>query len=268
MRRYQREIGFVLLCCLVVGSLVSYFFHQLKREKSETTATVYSFVPPHPEALLRIQETHTWLKHIAGGERERRLFETHIPVFFFRLFEEMPMHDVLFSFHTEGVICLVKATPLEAKRLSATTRRLLSYYPPEKQIIGTTQLTYYTDGPQRFLGTFYREGIWVASYHKRLLEQAWQTDAHTLPDFPAASSSVNLLFPYHTEWTQANIYKSEGRLSAFLRFPVEMFPTDSLQTAFADTLRHQCCHHLQLPIDSLTWESTSDDDALYITLRY
>ena len=201
MRRHQREIGFILMGCLVVGSVVSFFFHQLKREKSETAVTVYSFVPPHPEALLCIQETDTWLKQIpphpeallciqetdtwlkqiASGERERRLFESHIPVFFIHLFEATPAHEVLFSFHNEGVICLVKATPFEAKRLSATTRNLLANYPPEKQIIGTTQLTYYTDGPQRFLGTFYREGIWVASYHKRLLEQAWQTDVHLNP---------------------------------------------------------------------------------------
>ena len=268
MRRHQREISFILMGCLVVGSVVSFFFHQLKREKSETAVTVYSFVPPHPEALLCIQETDTWLKQIASGERERRLFESHIPVFFIHLFEATPAHEVLFSFHNEGVICLVKATPFEAKRLSATTRNLLANYPPEKQIIGTTQLTYYTDGPQRFLGTFYREGIWVASYHKRLLEQAWQTDVHPLPDFPSASSTVNLLLPYDTEWTQANIYKSEGRLSAFLRFPVEKFPNDSLQTAFADTLQRHFCHYLHLPIDSLAIESMSDDDALYITLRY
>ena len=267
MRRYQRELGFVLVAFLVVGSIVSYFFHQLKREKSETAATVYSFVPPHPEALLRIQETNTWLKLIAGGERERRLFEEHIPVFFFHLFEEIPVHEVLFSFHAEGVVCLVKANPLEAKRLSATTQHLLDNYPPKKQVIGTTQLSYYTDGPQRFLGTFYREGIWVASYHKRLLEQAGQT-THSLPHFPAASSTVNLLFPYDKEWMQANIYKSEGRLSAFLRFPVDTFPNDSLQISLADTLQRRFCHRLHLPLDSVTVESTSDDDALYLTLRY
>jgi hypothetical protein len=135
-------------------------------------------------------------------------------------------------------------------------------FAPQKQKRDGITFTYYPDTENRFFGYYQHEGIWVASYSKKLLEEVAQIQrnrqSYLLPDqdrlrksfdknaplnLMVQSDSLDLYvsLPDSTEWgirkgwLGADLFMNENHLCYFGSLPYNS-TADSLYTSLGDTL--------------------------------
>lgn len=292
MKRYQKEIAITLVCLLIAGGFVYYFFQSIKWEKQEAKANSYLLVPSSVEAMLFLDKSENLFLNKLKQTDKSDFLSRYIPPLYLDLFRNIPVNQLLLSFHSEGVVCYLPTTPREEKQLRSGLAHLLNTYPPHRQKWQDIDLYYYADKENRFAGCFYAGGYWVSSYNKGLLEQVLRNtlptaeskigadsmflgrgkaavklylSAKELPLFVTQGDSI--VWKYEKDWINADIYTAQDRLSAFLDFPIA-HSADTLNAAIVDTFRLHFGQYLRLSIDTLSAQFSSDESALYITLSY
>ena len=231
-----------------------------------------------------------------GGTLEKTpgmdILQRWIPEAFLYLLRQEPETPfLLFSFHQEGVICYAKANKKQAEKLEHDIlRTYFSAYEPQEEILHDIRFRYYADTGSRFLGCYQHEGVWVASYSKRLLEQVVrkqllpqeQSDGDELSPFFRQfdrNATANLLFPsdgwqiqvarhdtilwkYNLPWVCTDLFPSEGNICGFCSFPYAV-PNDSLYEAMGDSLAIQL--EALFPRLHVTPQTSQDSSEVYFT---
>ena len=169
-------------------------------------------------------------------------------------------------------------------------RTYFSAYEPQEEILHDIRFRYYADTGSRFLGCYQYEGVWVASYSKRLLEQVVrkqllpqeQADEDELSPFFRQfdrNATANLLFPsdgwqiqvarhdtilwkYNLPWVCTDLFPSEGNICGFCSFPYAV-PNDSLYEAMGDSLAIQL--EALFPRLHVTPQTSQDSSEVYFT---
>ena len=292
MRRLKEDIGIIVLSLLIAAVSASYFLGFLQREKEAETQDLYYLLPSQPKSVLAINQptafAHLLLEKTPGMD----ILQRWIPEAFLYLLRQEPETPfLLFSFHQEGVICYAKANKKQAEKLEHDIlRTYFSAYEPQEEILHDIRFRYYADTGSRFLGCYQHEGVWVASYSKRLLEQVVrkqllpqeQTDEDSLSPFFRQfdrNATANLLFPsdgwqiqvarhdtilwkYNLPWVCTDLFPSEGNICGFCSFPYAV-PNDSLYEAMGDSLAIQL--EALFPRLHVTPQTSQDSSEVYFT---
>ena len=292
MRRLKEDIGIIVLSLLIAAVSASYFLGFLQREKEAETQDLYYLLPTQPKSVLAINQptafVHLLLEKTPGVD----ILQRWIPEAFLYLLRQEPETPfLLFSFHQEGVICYAKANKKQAEKLEHDIlRSYFSAYEPQEEILHDIRFRYYADTGSRFLGCYQHEGVWVASYSKRLLEQVVrkqllpqeQSDEDSLSPFFRQfdrNATANLLFPsdgwqiqvarhdtilwkYNLPWVSTDLFPSEGNICGFCSFPYAV-PNDSLYEAMGDSLAIQL--EALFPRLHVTPQTSQDSSEVYFT---
>lgn len=292
MRRLKEDIGIIVLSLLIAAVSASYFLGFLQREKEAETQDLYYLLPTQPKSVLAINQptafAHLLLEKTPGMD----ILQRWIPEAFLYLLRQEPETPfLLFSFHQEGVICYAKANKKQAEKLEHDIlRTYFSAYEPQEETLHDIRFRYYADTGSRFLGCYQHEGVWVASYSKRLLEQVVrkqllpqeQTDEDSLSPFFRQfdrNATANLLFPsdgwqiqvarhdtilwkYNLPWVCTDLFPSEGNICGFCSFPYAV-PNDSLYEAMGDSLAIQL--EALFPRLHVTPQTSQDSSEVYFT---
>lgn len=292
MRRLKEDIGIIVLSLLIAAVSASYFLGFLQREKEAETQDLYYLLPSQPKSVLAINQptafAHLFLEKTPGVD----ILQRWIPeAFLYFLRQEPETPFLLFSFHQEGVICYAKANKKQAEKLEHDIlRSYFSAYEPQEETLHDIRFRYYADTGSRFLGCYQHEGVWVASYSKRLLEQVVrkqllpqeQTDEDSLSPFFRQfdrNATANLLFPsdgwqiqvarhdtilwkYNLPWVCTDLFPSEGNICGFCSFPYAV-PNDSLYEAMGDSLAIQL--EALFPRLHVTPQTSQDSSEVYFT---
>lgn len=292
MRRLKEDIGIIVLSLLIAAVSASYFLGFLQREKEAETQDLYYLLPTQPKSVLAINQptafAHLLLEKTPGMD----ILQRWIPeAFLYFLRQEPETPFLLFSFHQEGVICYAKANKKQAEKLEHDIlRTYFSAYEPQEEILHDIRFRYYADTGSRFLGCYQHEGVWVASYSKRLLEQVVrkqllpqeQSDEDELSPFFRQfdrNATANLLFPsdgwqiqvarhdtilwkYNLPWVCTDLFPSEGNICGFCSFPYAV-PNDSLYEAMGDSLAIQL--EALFPRLHVTPQTSQDSSEVYFT---
>ena len=292
MRRLKEDIGIIVLSLLIAAVSASYFLGFLQREKEAETQDLYYLLPTQPKSVLAINQptafVHLLLEKTPGVD----ILQRWIPEAFLYLLRQEPETPfLLFSFHQEGVICYAKANKKQAEKLEHDIlRSYFSAYEPQEETLHDIRFRYYADTGSRFLGCYQHEGVWVASYSKRLLEQVVrkqllpqeQTDEDSLSPFFRQfdrNATANLLFPsdgwqiqvarhdtilwkYNLPWVSTDLFPSEGNICGFCSFPYAV-PNDSLYEAMGDSLAIQL--EALFPRLHVTPQTSQDSSEVYFT---
>ena len=292
MRRLKEDIGIIVLSLLIAAVSASYFLGFLQREKEAETQDLYYLLPTQPKSVLAINQptafAHLLLEKTPGMD----ILQRWIPEAFLYLLRQEPKTPfLLFSFHQEGVICYAKANKKQAEKLEHDIlRTYFSAYEPQEEILHDIRFRYYADTGSRFLGCYQHEGVWVASYSKRLLEQVVrkqllpqeQSDEDELSPFFRQfdrNATANLLFPsdgwqiqvarhdtilwkYNLPWVSTDLFPSEGNICGFCSFPYAV-PNDSLYEAMGDSLAIQL--EALFPRLHVTPQTSQDSSEVYFT---
>lgn len=292
MRRLKEDIGIIVLSLLIAAVSASYFLGFLQREKEAETQDLYYLLPTQPKSVLAINQptafAHLLLEKTLGVD----ILQRWIPeAFLYFLRQEPETPFLLFSFHQEGVICYAKANKKQAEKLEHDIlRTYFSAYEPQEEILHDIRFRYYADTGSRFLGCYQHEGVWVASYSKRLLEQVVrkqllpqeQSDEDELSPFFRQfdrNATANLLFPsdgwqiqvarhdtilwkYNLPWVCTDLFPSEGNICGFCSFPYAV-PNDSLYEAMGDSLAIQL--EALFPRLHVTPQTSQDSSEVYFT---
>ena len=292
MRRLKEDIGIIVLSLLIAAVSASYFLGFLQREKEAETQDLYYLLPSQPKSVLAINQptafAHLFLEKTPGVD----ILQRWIPEAFLYLLRQEPETPfLLFSFHQEGVICYAKANKKQAEKLEHDIlRSYFSAYEPQEETLHDIRFRYYADTGSRFLGCYQHEGVWVASYSKRLLEQVVrkqllpqeQSDEDELSPFFRQfdrNATANLLFPsdgwqiqvarhdtilwkYNLPWVCTDLFPSEGNICGFCSFPYAV-PNDSLYEAMGDSLAIQL--EALFPRLHVTPQTSQDSSEVYFT---
>ena len=292
MRRLKEDIGIIVLSLLIAAVSASYFLGFLQREKEAETQDLYYLLPTQPKSVLAINQPTAFVHLLLEKTPGMDILQRWIPEAFLYLLRQEPETPfLLFSFHPEGVICYAKANKKQAEKLEHDIlRSYFSAYEPQEETLHDIRFRYYADTGSRFLGCYQHEGVWVASYSKRLLEQVVrkqllpqeQTDEDSLSPFFRQfdrNATANLLFPsdgwqiqvarhdtilwkYNLPWVSTDLFPSEGNICGFCSFPYAV-PNDSLYEAMGDSLAIQL--EALFPRLHVTPQTSQDSSEVYFT---
>ena len=292
MRRLKEDIGIIVLSLLIAAVSASYFLGFLQREKEAETQDLYYLLPSQPKSVLAINQPTAFVHLLLEKTPGMDILQRWIPEAFLYLLRQEPETPfLLFSFHQEGVICYAKANKKQAEKLEHDIlRSYFSAYEPQEETLHDIRFRYYADTGSRFLGCYQHEGVWVASYSKRLLEQVVrkqllpqeQSDEDSLSPFFRQfdrNATANLLFPsdgwqiqvarhdtilwkYNLPWVSTDLFPSEGNICGFCSFPYAV-PNDSLYEAMGDSLAIQL--EALFPRLHVTPQTSQDSSEVYFT---
>lgn len=258
--RIRREIIFFPIAVIIVLSVIWFFFGNIENKKKTIQTDLYALTAPNPYAILAINRPVSFTKHMLASKPVYDAFTGKIPdIYLSLLSENKEQSTTLLSFHPQGIVYYSKTnTPVGNK----IPEKFFNSFAPQMQTKGDITFSYYPDTGNQFFGCFQYHNIYVASYSKKLLEEAADilaSSPHTLsarqkqlrktfdPNAPLNlminSDSLDLYvktgntteWRINDYWLGADIFMSEGNICCFGSVPY--FQTsDSLYQALADTL--------------------------------
>ncbi|WP_046149886.1 hypothetical protein [Parabacteroides sp. HGS0025] len=283
MMAYKREIVIFIITALATLSAVYYFFGDMEEGKNVAQTDLYTLTAPSPAAILSVNRPAAFAKLILTKQPVYQAFASEIPEIFLSIVQKNTAIPALqFSFHTQGVVMYAKADKsivdnIENKILKSS----FGAFEPQKQKKGEITFTYFPDAGNRFFGYYQYEGIWVASYSKKLLEEVatMQTnhtnqlqkeqihlckslDRNAPLNLLIRSEKLNLYvktndstqWKIDDRWLGADLFESEGNICYFSNLPYHA-PADTLYRTIADTLSLRLEQYFpQLHISSQSYE--------------
>lgn len=283
MKDHRREIVIFILTALATLSAVYYFFGDMKKGMNVAQTDLYTLTAPSPEAILTVNRPAIFAGMILSKKPVYQAFASEIPEIFLSIIRKNKELSALqLSFHTQGVVMYAKAdkntvSHIESEILSST----FASFAPQKQTKGEITFIYFPDTDNRFFGYYQYNGIWVASYSKKLLEEVADIqrnqknylqkeqvklrktlDKNAPLNLMIQSEKLNLyvrtgdstLWKISDRWLGADLFESEGNICYFSSLPY-LAPADTLYRTIADTLSLRLEQRFpQLHISSQSYE--------------
>ena len=264
MKADKREIVTFIIAALATLVAVWFFLSKMQKEKETVRTDLYTLVAPASDAILSVNRPAAFTKYILSRNSERDAFASKVPDIYLSIIQNN--HDLpwlLLSFHPQGVVFYAQAGNSLAGRIEKNTlQKSFGSFAPQKQKRNGITFTYYPDAGNRFFGYYQHEGIWVASYSKKLLEEVAQIQrnrqSYLFPDqdrlrhsfdrnaplnLMVQSDSLDLYISLpdsaewriRKEWVGADLFMNKNHICYFGSLPYNS-AADSLYTSLGDTL--------------------------------
>jgi|GEM_PF-212790 hypothetical protein len=291
MREYRKEIIIALISIAGAILAVWFFFFSIDEKKVTIQGDLYTVIASNPDALVCINRPSLLTKIILSDKNKQDLFTSRIPEIFLSILDKAKGNSFyLISFHTQGVVMYTKATLEQADEI--TYNILHSYfnsYNPQRIFVDGIEYTFYAIPGNRFFVTYYSNGIWAASYSKKLLENVaiqQKTGQSSLSEgilsqrklldrnaplniiVPAENLNVYVQTNDSTQitlgngWVYADIFTSENNLCFFTGIPYNK-SLDSIYPLLADTLTLRL--KTFYPQHNFFFQLNNDNERIYYT---
>lgn len=291
MKTHKREIVIYTLAALAILSAVCYFFGKMKESKEVVQTDLFSLTAPEPYAILTVNRPATFAKMMLAKPRIYQVFASEIPEIYLSILKQnTTIPSLQFSFHPSGIVMYAKADKSIAERIeSEILRKTFNSFAPQIQTKGEIAFTYFPDTDNRFFGFYRYNGIWVASYSKKLLEKVADMQINNKNHITEeeaklyktldVNAPLNLLiksekldlFPkandlsqwgFNGKWLGADLFESEGNICYFSNLPYYE-PADTLYQTIIDTLSVRL--KKQFPQLHITGQSYEENGKFYYT---
>lgn len=268
--------AFMILISITIATII-FFYKNMSDVKFVATVNPYSLIVPTPKAVFAINRPLVFERIILPMDHIRQAFEEHIPPIFLSLIREnSDLSSFLIAYYQQGDILYAPMENYMADRLFKQLDASF-IYPAQEREEASIPVRYYPDAEKRFFGCYFHDGIFVASYNRKLLiEVAERQQAHAarvLPELNEAlkkagkSATLNLFVPsgpldlhvqindttewrIKDQWLALDLFFSEGNLCCFNEQPYE----ERLDSLFKD---------MRYPYFSIWNNSTFRLDHLY-----
>ena len=177
MRTKKREIIIFIIVILATLMTIGIFFNILKTKKETTQANLFSLIAPSPYAILKVNQPSSFSKYILSKPKTHTLFASAIPTIYLEIIQNHPtLEAAQISFHPQGIVFYAQADDKKVTQITKETlQKQFNSFAPQTQTINELTFTYYPDTDNNFFGCYHAQGIWVASYSQKLLEEVAST---------------------------------------------------------------------------------------------
>ncbi|WP_297901927.1 hypothetical protein [uncultured Parabacteroides sp.] len=286
----KKDITIFIVLFLVTISCVGYFYKNMSDEQLVATADPYGLIIPTPKAIFAINHPSVFERMILPMKNIHKVFSDHISSIFLSLIQENPdLSSFLIAYYPQGDILYVPMNNYTAKRIFKQLDASFAF-PAQRQEEASIPVRYYPDIDKLFLGCYYHEGIFVASYNRKLLVETMERQqAHPVRIIPeleelinkkGKSSTMNLFLPSapldlythindSTEWRMRNqwlavdLFYSEGNLCCFNEQPYEEISEEVYQN-LCDTITNRI--NQLFPQIKTTAQVSHDEAVAYFTV--
>lgn len=265
MTASKRDIAIFLCLSVAMILAIRYFYKGMSDERSVSATDPYTLIAPTPQAVLAINRPHSFSKVMLPTPNIRKVFAQHIPEAYLSLIEENPdLSSFLIAYYPQGEILFAPADQEMAKRLLKQWDAAFPF--PAQRLEGyAIPMYYYPDTDKRFLGCYYHNGLFVASYQRKLLlltAERERAKATVLPEIQKAiakseSSTIDLFLPGQSldlhiqsgdtlswslppQWLALDLFFSDGSLCCLNEQPYEeRLDTAGFYQSLRDTIRNK-----------------------------
>lgn len=263
MKAYLKELTISCIVIALALLIIWGFLNRINEGKAADQTDLYSLIADAPKALVSINRPSLFTRTILPRPLSQEILNKYIPdVYLSMVRKASPNKSFLFSFHPQGVVMYTKADKSQTGKIEQTV--LAPYfktYKPQRQVKNHVHYTYFADTGNRFFGYYHHEGIFVASYSKKLLEEVADRQLHNLSPLSADLKDIidkqdrnipmNIVIPadllnitvslndstvweMKNNWLSTDLFISEGSICGYSTYPGTGLP-DSLYTTLADT---------------------------------
>lgn len=262
--KIKRDIVLFSIAALATLAAVWFFFSNMQEKKRAVRIDLYTLVPPVSDATLAVNRPTIFARHILTQPSLYQAFASKIPEIYLSIIRNnQQIPSLLFSFHPQGVILYALADNGQANQIKENIlKKTYPSFAPQKQTKSEINFVFYPDTGNLFFGYYHHNGIWVASYSKKLLEEVAQIQLNNqnylLPNqdqmrktfdlnaplnLMIQADSLNLyvtlndssLWRLRNRWLGADLFMNEGHLCYFGNLPYYT-DIDSLYAPLGDTL--------------------------------
>lgn len=285
MKALKREIVIIALTALATLLAIGYFFVDLKEERNVAQTDLFALAASGHKAVLTINRPAVFVRMFLSKPPVYEAFVSEIPDIYLRLLQKhTEIAEAQFSFHPQGIVMYAKADKSTASRLeNELQNNLFPSFAPQKQTKGGIAFTYYPEAGNRFFGFYQCNGIWVASYSKKLLEEVaylqrsnknkLSEEEKQLKESLDKNAPLNLLIRSELldlyvntsdttqwrvgrKWLGADLFESEGNICYFGNLP-------GLYRPVADTLSARL--EQRFPQLHITGQCYEENGKIYLT---
>ena len=291
MKRSPRDMALILLLIAVAFTGIHALSKRIMAAQSVGETDPFTLIPAPPQAVLCLHQPQTLELMLPTLPNVERLLRAYLP--------ENPLCQperigvwlpFTLIYYPEGELWMAQLTPQEARQL---WKRLdaCHAFAAEEQTELTIPVRYYPERGRRFLGCYYQQGIFVASYQRQLVRKSIEQllrrrtadpMAQQLQARKSPSAPLQLLLPSErlfpadrlretaTPWLSLPFFFNEGHLCCFQEWPLPTSIPDSLLTThWLEPLRDSLSLRLQplLPGVQIELEATREEKSAYFAFR-
>ncbi len=175
MKLDKREVGISALIIVTVLFIVGSFISRIQEKQAALQIDLYALAGKNNHALLTINRPDEFARSFLSQPSRYQLFATYIPEIFLSIISENRLSaPLLIAFHShQEAVLYMRADKKQGQTIFQTTMsRQYGPYTPLHQEKNGTIFYFLSDSGNRFFGYFQQEGIWVASYSRKLLEES------------------------------------------------------------------------------------------------
>lgn len=280
MKDYLKEIFISMAAILVMSLAITAYFKAMREEKAGSRSDVYTLIPPNAHTLLAVNRPPVFNRMILNNPPLYKLFAGEIPEIFLSIIrknQQMPL--IVFSFHSQGVICYMQAGSKTAGEINKEILpEKFGPYSPQKQTGDGVDFYYYPDTENRFFGYYVHNGVWVGSYSRKLLERAALQQKNGQVLLPADMNSRRALLDANAplniicragelgvggmEWLSADLFVSEGKICCYGSLPYNILGS-SRYMSIGETLSKRIAQ--RFPRFQLSFQINREGEAVYLT---
>ena len=288
---HKKDIVILLVLFVITIFCVRFFHKKMSDDQLVASIEPLSLVIPSPQAILSVNRPAVLNKMILPMKNFEMIFSGHTPKLFHGLIQENDKFPAfLLVYYPEGVVMLSSMNQQHVKQIYDFLDCEFDYPAMEKTEYGIT-MHYYPDIKKQFLGCYYQNGMFVASYNNRLLKDIAQRqqydrlqispEIHQAVRDKGKNAAINLYIPSATlnlyvqtsdstewrienKWLSSDLFYNEGKVCCVNELKYEA-ALDSIHfyQRLSDTIQVRMDH--LLPQIKTTTQVSHDEAVAYFT---
>lgn len=157
---------------LLLGFALRMFYDKIQEDKKAAAIDLYTLIPSEPDGILSVNRPHILSTMLLSYPNVEDVFQEHLPGIYLSIIRNIPSSHFLFSFHSQGTILYAKISKSQLKKME---KGLFSFYfqshIPYSQKKADIYYKSYPDRENRYFSYYQQDGIFMASYSGKLLEE-------------------------------------------------------------------------------------------------
>ena len=290
MNLAKKDIATFILLTLAMIVCVRYFYRDMADERRVAAIDPYLSLIATPTAILSISNPPMFKEYMLPARSMRQAIEAYTSPIFLSLIGQNPhLSTFLIGYYPKGDILYAPMDSHSARQAFKWLDSAFAFSPRQQQE-GTISVRYYPDTGSRFLGCYYHEGLFVASYDRDLLLKTIKRqigkpvtvipELATLPtkskragiNLFACSDSLDLhvattdstVWRLPAQWLTLNLLYDKGQLRCYNEQPYEE-GIDSLYLSLSDTIENKL--RQLFPELKTAVQVSHDESAAYFLIR-
>ena len=296
-QRTPRDIAWILLLSAVALMGILSLYQRIHHAQSKGEVNLCALITQRPQAILRVLRPELLRLMLPSTPHAEQLLASSLPnnvLCQLNGADKQPPFTLIY--YPEGEVWLAALSYIEAQSLFNRLNENHGFAPTEEEVWKQV-VRYYPEEGKRFLGCTYRQGIFMASYQRKLLLSTLRQALRPQPLSPEierlralgnqpTDAPLQLYLPTETllndslaevffgaerpaKWLSIPFFFNDGNLCGLQEWPLPQSLPDSLIAEqwlhpLRDSLRFSL--HRLLPEAALDLQASHDEQATYFTL--